>query len=305
MKNKLLHLAIISLTLCASSGRLAAEQRRNDVDQKKNEAEKSARPEIEEQRQQAEKQAEAKLDPEAVAAITETAAALKAIADNRIPEALSAIERATGKIDVLLARNPKNALVPVAAEVHLIDLAPLEIEAIKARARLAERATDDRDFPAARVVLDGLTSEIRVRTSTLPLVTYPVALKTAARLLDEKKNADASGMLLVALNTLVVMDQATPLPLLLARAAIDAAQAQREKNKAAAQTHLATARLELERAKELGYAAKDPEYTTLNKSISDLEKQVKGNGDTASAFERVKDRLTAFFRRQSEPKRSS
>ena len=206
---------------------------------------------------------------------------------------------------MLLARNPKNALVPVAAEVLLIDLAPLEIETIKARARLAERATDDRDFPAARVVLDGLTSEIRVRTSGLTLVSYPIALKTAARLLDAKKNADASGILLLALNTLVVTDQATPLPLLLARAAIDAAHAQREKDKAAAQTHLASARLELERAKELGYAAKDPEYTTLNKSISDLEKQVKGNGDTASAFERVKDRLTAFFRRQSEPKRSS
>lgn len=305
MKTKLIHLAVATLTLCVGAGQLTGNQPQNNIDQKKQEAEKSARPQVEQQRQQAEKQAEANLDQEAIAAITETTNAVKAITENRIPEAISAIERATGKIDVLLARNARNALIPVAIGVHLIDLAPLEIDAIKTRAKLAERATDDRELPTARVLLDGLTSEIRVRTTNLPLVTYPIALKTAARLLDEKKAEDASGVLLTALNTLVVTDQATPLPLLLARAAIDTAQSLREKDRDAAQSLLATARYELDRAKELGYAAKDPEYTALSKSISDLEKQVKGNGDTQTAFERLKERVANFFKRQSETKRPS
>jgi hypothetical protein len=305
MKTKLIQLAVASFTLCLGTGPLTGSQPRNNVDQKKQEAEKRARPEVEQQRQQAEQQAEASLDQEAIAAITETTNAVKAITEKRIPEAVSAIERATGKIDVLLARNPKTALIPVAIAVHLIDLAPLEIEAIKARAKLAERATDERDLPTARVLLDSLTSEIRVRTTNLPLVTYPLALKTAARLLAEKKTDDASAVLLVALNTLAVIDQVTPLPLLLTRVAIDEAQALREKDKNAAQTHLATARHELERAKELGYAAKDPEYAALNKSIADLEKQVKGNGDTQPAFERLKERVASFFKRQSETKRPS
>jgi hypothetical protein len=305
MKTKLIHLAVATFALCVGVAQLTGSQPQNNVDQKKQEAEKRARPQVEEQRQQAEKQAEANLDQEAIAAITETTNAVKAITENHIPEAISAIERATGKIDVLLARNPKNALIPVAIDVSLIDLAPLEIDVIKTRAKLAERATDDRELPTARVLLEGLTSEIRVRTTNLPLVTYPIALQTAARLLEEKKTDDASGVLLVALNTLAVTDQATPLPLLLTRAAIDVAQSLREKDKNAAQTHLATARYELERAKELGYAAKDPEYTALNKSIADLEKQVKGNGDTQPAFERLKERVATFFKRQSETKRPS
>lgn len=303
MKTKLIHLAVATFTLGLGTGPLTGSQPRNDVEQKKQEAEKGARPKVEEQRQQAEKQAEASLDQEAIAAITETTHAVKAITENRIPEAISAIERATGKIDVLLARNPKTALIPVAIDVSLVDLAPVDIDAIKTRAKLAERATADRELPTARVLLDSLTSEIRVRTTNLPLVTYPIALRTAARLLEEKKTEDARGLLLVALNTLAVIDQVTPLPLLLTRVAIDEAQSVREKDKNAAQTHLATARHELERAKELGYAAKDPEYAALNKNIADLEKQVKGTGDTQPAFERLKERVGAFFKRQSETKR--
>jgi len=38
--------------------------------------------------------------------------------------ALAAIERATGKVNVLLARNPSAALIPVDATVQVIDLAP-------------------------------------------------------------------------------------------------------------------------------------------------------------------------------------
>lgn len=305
MKAKLIHLAVATLTLCVVAAQLTGSQPQSNVDQNKQEAEKIARPQVEEQRQQAEKQAEASLDQEAIVAITETTNAVKAITENRLPEATAAIERATGKIAVLLARNSKTALIPVAIGVQLIDLAPLEIDAIRTRAKLAERATSDRELPMARVLLDGLTSEIRVRTTNVPLITYPIALQTAARLLDEKKTDDASGVLLAALNTLVVTDQVTPLPLLLTRAAIDAAQSVREKDKNAAQTHLATARHELERAKELGYAAKDPEYTALNKSIADLAKQVKGNDDTQPAFERLKERVSAFFKRQSETKRPS
>lgn len=303
MKTKFIPLAGAIVTLGLGTASLTAAQPRNDVDHNKHEAEKCSRPEVEGQRQEAEKQAAANLDQEAIAAITETTNALKAISENRMPDAMSAIERATGKIDVLLARNPKSALIPVAIDVNLIDLAPLEIDAIKTRARLAERATDDRELPMARVLLDGLTSEIRVRTTNLPLVSYPAAMQTAARLLDEKKTEDATNVLLTALNTLVVTDQATPLPLLLTRAAIDAAQTVRDKDKNAAQSHLAMARFELERARELGYAAKDPEYTALDRSISDLEKQVQGTGDTQPAFEKLKERVAAFFKRQSETKR--
>ena len=98
----------------------------------------------------------------------------------------------------------------------------------------------------------------------------------------------------------MVVDKVTPLPVIVAQAAIDEAQALREKDKEGAQKLLTVAKNELERAKHLAYAGKDPEYLALNKSISDLESQLKGNQDTASAFSTLKEKLGWFFNRQSE-----
>jgi hypothetical protein len=327
MKNRLIHLLVLipALSLVSVScgrpqeaggnsqasptpGRAQTQsqaqgQAQPDMQKRQQEAEQQARPEIERQRQEAQQQAEKNLDKEAVAAIEETQNALKAIAANKSDEALAAIERATGKINVLLARNPATALIPVSAEVEVIDAAPLDVKAIKARAADAERAVDDKNFPVARVLLYGLTSELRDRTYNLPLATYPDALKDAARLLDQKKPDEANKVLLTALNTLVVIDRVTPLPLIVAQAAVIAAQDLRDKDKDEAKKLLDTAKYEIERSKELGYAGNDPEYAALDKAISDLESQLKGGGDTASAFNALKERVASFFKRLSEDKR--
>src|SRR6185369_16306387 len=135
------------------------------------------RPEIEKQRKDAEQQAERTLDKEAIAAVDETKNALKAIEQDKPDDAIAAIERATGKISVLLARNPATALIPVREEVEVIDGAPEDLQAIKDLQKVLERSVSDKDYPMARVVLLGLTSEIRARTYDLPLATYPAALK--------------------------------------------------------------------------------------------------------------------------------
>ena len=107
-------------------------------------------------------------------------------------------------------------------------------------------------------------------------------------------------MLLTALNTLVVVDHVTPVPLVLAQAAVAAAQQLRDKDKAEAQKLLDEAKYEVERAKELGYAGNDPEYAALDKAMSDLQAQLKDGGDTASAFSALKDRVSVFLKRLSE-----
>lgn len=50
--------------------------------------------------------------------------------EDRVEEALAAIEQATGKIDVLLSRNPATALIPVNVQVNVIDTAPQDGEDI-------------------------------------------------------------------------------------------------------------------------------------------------------------------------------
>ena len=106
-------------------------------------------------------------------------------------------------------------------------------------------------------------------------------------------------MLVTALDTLMAVDRVTPLPLVLAREAIEQAKAKGQTDKPMAQTLMQTPKKETERAKELGYAGRDPEYVALNTDISNLEKQLKEDEDATSVFAKFEDRLSGFMKRQS------
>jgi hypothetical protein len=313
---ELFSLITISLVCCISLAVLVRPQGANassapsqsqnqaNADKQRQDTEKQARPDLEKQRQQMEQQGQQQLDQDAVAALEETQKAIKAISASNTSEAMAAIERATGKLNVLLARHPEKGLIPVSEEVIVIDNAPRDTKEITDLSYNAAKAFDDSNFPAARVLLDALRSEIRDRTYHLPLATYPDALKDAARLLDQKKQDEAKTVLLDAVETLVAVDRVTPIPLLLARAGVNGAQVTAQKDKASAQKLLEAARNELLRARLLGYAGKDPEYTALNNDISNLEKQLKGQGEVASMFTSLKDKLASFIKRHSEKKQT-
>jgi hypothetical protein len=295
--------------LCISLCSLATAQQESSSSQSstspasRGRSQAKARPEVEQQRQQAQQQAQSTLDKDAVTAITETQNAIKAIADNKPDQALASIERASGKIHVLTARNPATALLPVDSEIVVIDSAPVDVEAIRERARAAKKAMDDKDYPTARVILESLASEIRVRTYHLPLATYPDALKQAARLLDQKKTQEANQVLATALSTLVIVDRVKPLPILIAKASVDAANNIRQKDKDTALKLLSVAHGELDRAKELGYAGNDPEYLAVDTMINDVEKQVKSNGDAKTVFASLRQKVDQLFKKQSESPR--
>ena len=158
---------------------------------------------------------------------------------------------------------------------------------------------DLNDLPKARTLLDFLRSEIRVRTYHLPLATHPAASQAAARLLVQKKMREAGTVLLVALNTLVVIDQVSAIPLL-AKEAINEAQTQALRDREAARNLLEIANHEPERGMELGYTPDDSDYKALRDEIKNLRKQLKGNEDTASVFARLKEELASLARRQAE-----
>jgi YfdX protein len=258
-------------------------------------------PDVEKQRDEQKEQAQSTLNPDAMAAIGDTRKAIDAIASGDKDKAMSAIEDATGKINILLARNPATALLPVDVTVEVIDVAPLNDKDVKRLIAAAEAVVTLHDFPAGRLLLYDLTSELRVRTFNLPLASYPDALKQAARLLDEGKNSDASGTLQTALNTLVVVDHVTPIPLILAQAAVGTAQKLRQSDRATAQTLLTAASNQLKRCEELGYISSDsPDYKSLNKQISDLQKQLKGTANTTAPFERLKADIDSLLKKLSD-----
>jgi hypothetical protein len=261
-----------------------------------------AQTQVEQQRQQAQRRASQRLDDEAVAAIRETLAALNAIAADRRQDAVAAMERATGKINLVLARNPETALIPVDVEVAVFDTAPDDDDEITLLTDAVSLAIDDMDFPTARVALSHLMSEIRVRTYHIPLATYPAALKEAARLLDQNGTQEAATSLQIALGTLVAIDEIFPIPLLLAQEAVNQAETKAQQDKGAALALLQTAKDELYRGSELGYAGHAEDYGALRDEISKLEKQLKANEDTSSVFARFKEKLASFIGRQSKPK---
>jgi hypothetical protein len=276
-----------------------SQQQNTSVSRQRQDAERQVRPEVEKQRNEQDRQAQSALNQDAIAAIDQTRNSINAIGAGKNQEALSDIEKATGKINILLARNPATALIPVQVEVDVIDNAPRDEKTLKRLSSDTDSAVALRDYPTARVLLDGLRSEIRERTYSLPLATYPIALQNAARSLDAGKADDASNVLLTALNTLVIVDHVTPIPLVLARAAVDTAQDKSKSDKNTAQTLLTTAGNELKLCSQLGYASHAPEYSSLNGEIETLQKQLKGTSDTGSIFARLRSDMEKLLNKQS------
>lgn len=259
----------------------------------------------EQQRKQAEEKTHQMLVPDAATAIKETRNAVEALHKEHHQEALDAIERAIGKLDILLANHLEESLLPADFSIQLIDLAPLEIKAINEISKAAERSIKNKDYPDSRLLLDILRSEIHIRTYSLPLAIYSAALKKAAALLEEKKADEASSVLIRALNTLVIIDQILPIPIINAEVLLKTAAKEHEKDKDIALKLIANARHEIERAKELGYIIKSrhTEYDSLEKAIDEVEKQLKANKSISAAVGFLLDKIKAFLKGHFEEKK--
>ena len=300
----------LSLTLYLSS--LHAQQTQPTFDNTQSsltQSEIQKRLEIEQHRKQANEEGQKKLIPEAIAVIEATKRAIAFAKNGQDEKALSEIGQATGKIDILLARHPKDALLPIDVSVNVIDTAPQNNDAIKEIGRIAETAVKNKNYPDARLLLNALRSEINMTFYSLPLVIYPAALKDAAYLLDQKKTAESVRVLETALRTLVVINQVIPIPILNTIALLSIAETQenlgKNKDKDAVLKLIDLAKDEIERAKELGYKGRDEEYTVLNDAIKNIKEKVESNQNSTSAFGSLKDKLRAFVKRLSGEEKKS
>jgi hypothetical protein len=264
-----------------------------------------AHKEIERKNIEEKKNAKEKLVDEAVIVIDETKKAIDFIKQGNKEDALAAIERATGKTDILIARHPEDALLPVDYAVEIIDTAAKDLIKIRKIILASQVALENKDYPEARLLLNMLRSEINVHTYHLPLAAYPNFLKEAASLLDQSKTDESNKLLVNALNTLIDIIKVHPLPIINAEGMIKDAEDNVEKDQDKALSLIANARQELLRAKELGYAGKAPEYASLDKSMNDLEKRIKSKSNSTSIFLEIKNKLKEFLKRQTETKKHS
>ncbi len=229
---------------------------------------------------------------EAVSTLRETQDALKLLDEGKSKESLAAVERATGKLEIVLARDPKISLVPIDVRVVTSNINGT-LDAIKKSKQEAEKALREGRVQDARNLLSGLSSETIISTINIPLATYPGALKTAAKLIDQNKPGEAKALLQRTLDTLVVTDVVVPLPVVGARIYLEKAEQLAKKQNRTQQESkklsdlLNAADTQIKYAQELGYGQK-ADFDSFHKQILQIKiKTATGNFGT-NFFDQIK-----------------
>jgi hypothetical protein len=207
---------------------------------------------------------------EAVSALALTKSALAALDGKDAARALATLAEVTGKLELIVAREPTLALAPVDVRTIVHDLFA-NTETIEAMTDEALDALKHGEVQQARHVLALLASEIVIAVTNIPLASYPAAVKSVVPLIDQGKIEEAKAALQAALSTLVETRSVHPLPALRARLLLKRAETlvedgqRSEASNERLETLLNEARQQLEMAELLGYGKKkDFEPCTLN-----------------------------------------
>jgi len=232
---------------------------------------------------------------EAVSALKETFAALKALEDGNREKALQSLANATGKLELVVARDPALALAPVDVSLTTYDVLATADDIMAARKEVL-RLLQEGNLPAARELLDSLRSEVVVNVTSIPLATYPEAIKAVTPLIDEGKLDQAKKALKSALATLVVTHHVIPLPLLRADESLVIAEVLAEKqnrsqkeNQALSNT-LAAVEEQLRLSEALGYGSHE-DYEVLKRQLDEIREKVHGGKSGTGFFDKIKASL--------------
>ncbi|MDZ7784030.1 MAG: YfdX family protein [Halioglobus sp.] len=289
----LLSIALLTLPLSVLS----------DTDKARTEAMKEATESVESDVQamadEATGQRRKKIRQQAIDALAHTREALTALEEERVDDALEALALTTGKLELIMARDPELALAPTDVAVITHDVYASK-QAIEDAIEQAEEALDDGEVQAARELLAGLGSEIIISVTNLPLATYPEAIKAVTPLIDDGEIATAKRSLQAALNTLVVTEHVVPLPILRANALLDSAEelaAKSDRSDSEAEeldNQLKAARNQLEMAELLGYGD-EKRYAPLYKELESLQKKVRKGDSDSNLFDKVGNSMTRLW----------
>ena len=237
-----------------------------------------------------------KIMQEAVDALARTKDALAALEEERVDDALDALALTTGKLELIVVREPSLALAPTDVTITTHDLYG-STAAIKAAIKRAEDALEDGRLQEARHILDGLGSEMIITVANLPLATYPDAIKAITPMIDEGNIEEAKASLQTALNTLVLTDQVVPLPVLRFEALLQQAEelaVNDERTEAEDEqlvSSLEDARAQLEMAQLLGYGDKG-DYRPIYKQLEQIEKEALDGDTDEGVFAKLRDSIS-------------
>ncbi len=231
---------------------------------------------------------------EALNSLTLSAKALKNLNENKTKEAKKNIELALGKLESILAAKDTPKLLPIENRMVVKNFVGTakDVEAVIKKVKVM---LDDGKIQEAGELLITLQSEIDITIVSLPLATYPDALKLASKYIIEEKPNKAKEILELALSTFTEVKQIVPIPLINTVDLVASASDIAKSNKEQALKHLAFASDELDKAEKLGYVSKSATtYKQLHELIEKVEKEVKGPNKAEKLFKELSEKLKEF-----------
>lgn len=297
---KSLYVALMSLVFIAPFWVFAQDAALPTEAQEKSAAAESVQPQIDTKASDQAVERRTKLEADAIAALNETRKALRALDEKKTDEALTALEKVTGKLELIVARDPGLALAPVEVSVTTYDLLA-DLDTIEL---IIDRALDhleDGEIQQARPLVANLASEIVIETTSIPLATYPAAIKAIAPLVDDGRIEEAITGLQAALNTLVVTtDKVIPLPRLRAEQLLKNAEKLAEDQERTEMENetlsglLTEVRNQLKMAELLGYGTKKS-LAPMYEQLDEIEEKTAGGKSGKGWFDKIRQQLSELL----------
>ncbi|MEO6422550.1 MAG: YfdX family protein [Candidatus Nitrotoga sp.] len=202
--------------------------------------------------------------------------------------AYKSLTEAAGKLDVVLARDPNLKLAVINVHSYSRDL-EVTSAVVKDTVFRAYTQLTEGHIQQARALLDPMVSEIRVSTDSLPMETYPHAIKLASKEINDGKLKEAEQLLLDTLDTIITKENIIPLPPVKAEMAVLEAERlikiDASKNRTHAVDLLNQAKQHLKVGKLLGYG----DYKDINDEIAAAQSKINAGTPDTSLFSRLKE----------------
>jgi hypothetical protein len=236
---------------------------------------------------------------DATAALAETHRALALLDAGKKKEALAALERASGKLDISLARDSTMKLAPTGVSVLTTDLQGGPAAARKLRQQAQDLLNDGR-IQEARLLLRNLASETVISVANLPLATYPAAIKDAVEAIDATRIEGAKTIVQSALDTQVLTQTTIPLPVVYAQESLREAETLSEKKDRTADENarlkaaLDKAREHLEFAQILGYGTQK-DFEKMYQQLAEVQEKTSDNKAEAGLYAKLKASISELL----------
>jgi hypothetical protein len=230
---------------------------------------------------------------DAVQGLKDVKEAIK-ILDNEKPEveeAIKHLQSATGKFEVAVSLDNDLAFAPVESSIQTYILVASSDEVERELAFIKDLIEDGKVQEARRLLMP-LRSEVVVQTASLPMATYPDAIKDATKQLSDGTVEKAKKTLETAMDTIVVDEEIIAIPLITAKNEIEKASKMDKDKKNKVLEKLKLAKEQLKLASVLGYLSDDGKlHDDLQGQIEKIEKEVNGKNKAEKLYDKLKAAL--------------